>query len=309
MSEETYDVIILGGGPGGLTAGIYTARQGLKSLLFEAKQLGGRAWGPHKIENYPGFPSGVTGTELMDAFVEQARTFGVEFKEETVVGLTDMGETKMVLTRGGFYQAKTVIISTGVQRRQMSIPGEQELKGRGVSYCAICDGPFFIDQVVAVVGAGKDAVEDAMRLSDTAKKVYILPGSEDFTADKESLNELLERENVKVLDGSALTSIEGEDVVTHITIENGPVESLDVSGVFLIPEVMGTTGLILDAGIETNDRGQIIVDESQMTNIDGIYAVGECVTGGMQIITAAGEGAKAGLAVFRHIRSRRKNVT
>ena len=125
MSEETYDVIILGGGPGGLTAGIYTARQGLKSLLFEAKQLGGRAWGPHKIENYPGFPSGVTGTELMDAFVEQARTFGVEFKEETVVGLTDMGETKMVLTRGGFYQAKTVIISTGIQRRQMSIPGER----------------------------------------------------------------------------------------------------------------------------------------------------------------------------------------
>ena len=304
MSEETYDVIILGGGPGGLTAGIYTARQGLKSLLFEAKQLGGRAWGPHKIDNYPGFPSGITGTELMDAFVKQARTFGVELKEETGVGLTDMGETKMVLTRGGFYQAKTVIISTGIQRKQMSIPGEQELKGRGVSYCAVCDGPFFIDQVVAVVGAGKDAIEDAIRLSETAREVYVLSGSEGFTADKESMTELLEKENVKVLEGSVLIGIRGEDVVTHLTLENGPVENIDVNGVFLIPEVMGTTGLILDAGVETNDRGHIIVDENQMTNIHGIYAVGECVTGGMQIVTAAGEGAKAGLAAFKYIRSK-----
>jgi thioredoxin reductase (NADPH) len=306
MCEETYDVIIMGGGPGGLTAGIYTSRQNLKSILFEAKHLGGRAWGPHKIENYPGFPSGVTGTELMDAFVEQARIFGVIFKEETVVGLTDMGGTKIVLTRGGFYQAKSVIISTGIQRKQMSIPGEQEFKGRGVSYCAICDGPFFRDQVVAVVGAGKDAVEDAVRLSEIARKVYVLSGSEGFTVEKESLTELFEKENVKIFDGNFVTSIKGKDIVTHITLENGPAKNLDVNGIFLIPEVMGSTNLILDAGIKTDDNGHIIVDKNQMTNIDGVYAVGECVTGGMQIVTAAGEGAKAGLAAFRYIRSRKK---
>lgn len=306
MSEELYDVIILGGGPAGLTAGIYTSRQGLNTLLFEGKQLGGRAWGPHRIENYPGFPEGITGTELIGMFVGQANKFGVEIKAETVVGLTDMGDAKMVLSRGGVYRARTVIIATGLQRKQLSIPGEQEFKGRGVSYCAICDGPFFADQVVAVVGSGKDAVEDILRLSETAKKIYAIPGSAGYGNDLEGLEEMKERENVEIFEGVDPSSIEGGNVVSRITLENGPVAGLDVNGVFVILDSVGTADLVGDADVETDERGCIIVDKHQRTNLEGIFAAGECVCGGSQIVVAAGEGAKAGLMAFRYVRSMKK---
>ena len=124
MSEEVYDVIILGGGPAGLTAGIYAARHGLRTLLLEGKQLGGRSWGPHRIENYPGFPEGITGSELMERFVAQAERFGVEFRRETIVGLSDVGDGKMVATRAGYYTARAAVITTGIQRETMSVPGE-----------------------------------------------------------------------------------------------------------------------------------------------------------------------------------------
>ncbi len=171
MSETVYDVIILGGGPAGLTAGIYTSRQGLSTILIEGKKLGGRAWGPHRVENFPGFPEGLTGTELMDRFIEQTKKFGVEFKQETVVGLSDMGDTKFVQARGGFYQSRAVVITTGIQRKSMNIPGELEFKGRGVGYCAICDGAFFKDKVIAVVGGGDAAVEEGAFLTKFASKV------------------------------------------------------------------------------------------------------------------------------------------
>ena len=302
MSETVYDVIILGGGPAGLTAGIYTARQGLSTLLIEGKKLGGRAWGPHRVENFPGFPEGLTGTELMDRFVEQTKKFGVEFKQETVVGLGDMGDTKFVQTRGGFYQSRAVVITTGIQRKSMNIPGELKFKGSGVAYCAICDGPFYKDQPVAVVGCGKDAVEDALRLADTASKVYAIPGSGGFTEGIEELKELTEHTKIDVLDGVDIESIEGDQVVTHINMKEGPVKRLNVNGVFIILDHVGTSDILRDSGIETDDRGCIMVDKNQRTNIEGIFAAGDCVCGGMQIVTAAGDGGKAGLAASRYVR-------
>lgn len=303
MSETVYDVIILGGGPAGLTAGIYTARQGLSTLLIEGKKLGGRASGPHRVENFPGFPEGLTGTELMDRFIEQTKKFGVEFKQETIVGLSDMGDTKFVQTRGGFYQSKAVVVTTGIQRKSMNIPGELEFKGRGVGYCAICDGPFFKDQPVAVVGSGKDAVEDALRLADTASKVYAIPGSGGFKEGIEELDELTEHMNIDVIDGVDIESIEGDQVVTHVNMKKGPVERLNVNGVFIILDHVGTSDILKDSGIETDDGGCIIVDKNQRTNLEGIYAAGDCVCGGMQIVTAAGDGGKAGLAAFRYVRA------
>lgn len=302
MSETVYDVIILGGGPAGLTAGIYTARQGLSTLLIEGKKLGGRAWGPHRVENFPGFPEGLTGTELMDRFIEQTKKFGVEFKQETVVGLSDMGDTKFVQTRGGFYQSRAVVVTTGIQRKSMNIPGELKFKGSGVAYCAICDGPFYKDQPVAVVGCGKDAVEDALRLADTASKVYAIPGSGGFTEGIEELKELTEHTKIDVLDGVDIESIEGDQVVTHINMKEGPVKRLNVNGVFIILDHVGTSDILRDSGIETDDRGCIMVDKNQKTNIEGIYAAGDCVCGGMQIVTAAGDGGKAGLAASRYVR-------
>jgi thioredoxin reductase (NADPH) len=301
MSETVYDVIILGGGPAGLTAGIYTSRQGLNTLLIEGKKLGGRASGPHRIENFPGFPEGLTGTELMDRFIEQTRKFGVEFKQETVVGLSDMGDTKFVQARGGFYQSRAVVITTGIQRKSMNIPGELEFRGRGVGYCVICDGPFYKDQPVAIVGSGKDAVEDALRLVDTVSKIYVIPGSGGFKEGIEELEELTEHEKIDVLDRVDIESIEGDQVVTHVKLKNGPVERLNVNGVFIILDHVGTSDIIRDSGIETDEGGYIKVDMEQGTNIEGIYAAGDCVRGGMQIVTAAGDGGKAGLAAFRYV--------
>jgi thioredoxin reductase (NADPH) len=301
MSETVYDVIILGGGPAGLTAGIYTSRQGLNTLLIEGKKLGGRASGPHRIENFPGFPEGLTGTELMDRFIEQTRKFGVEFKQETVVGLSDMGDTKFVQARGGFYQSRAVVITTGIQRKSMNIPGELEFRGRGVGYCVICDGPFYKDQPVAIVGAGKDAVEDALKLVDTVSKIYVIPGSGGFKEGIEELEELTEHEKIDVLDRVDIESIEGDQVVTHVKLKNGPVERLNVNGVFIILDHVGTSDIIRDSGIETDEGGYIKVDMEQGTNIEGIYAAGDCVRGGMQIVTAAGDGGKAGLAAFRYV--------
>ena len=184
MTEEVYDVIILGGGPAGLTTGIYTARHGLKTLLIERNKLGGRSYGPHRIENFPGFPEGVIGTELMNRFIAQAKKFGIRFKTETFVGLSDLGDRKMVLTRAGVYESKAIVLATGIQKEQLHVPGEMEFKGRGVCYCGICDGPFFTDKVVAVIGSGKEAVEDTIRLAEIASKVYAIPGKEGYKVER-----------------------------------------------------------------------------------------------------------------------------
>jgi thioredoxin reductase (NADPH) len=306
MAEETYDVVIMGGGPAGLTAGLYTSRHGLKTLILEGKQLGGKSWGPHRVENYPGFPEGSTGTELMEKFIAQTRRFGAEIKEETVVGLSVFGDQKLVQTRGGVYGARAVVIATGIQKRQLSVPGEDEFKGRGVSYCAICDGPFFKDKDVAVVGSGREAVEDTLKLAEMASRVYAIPGSKGFNEDIEELHELMENPKIQVVEGADLDSIGGDMVVTNVNLNKDPPSRLDVDGVFIILEQVATTDLMKEAGVKTDEGGCIIVDKHQKTSLDGVYAAGDCVCGGMQVVTAAGEGGRAGLSVLRYVRSLKK---
>jgi thioredoxin reductase (NADPH) len=303
MAEESYDVVIMGGGPAGLTAGLYTSRHGLRTLILEGKQLGGKSWGSHRVENYPGFPEGSTGTELMDKFIAQTRRFGAEIKEETVVGLSVFGDQKMVQTRGGVYGARAVVIATGIQKRQLSVLGEDEFKGRGVSYCVICDGPFFKDKDVAVMGSGREAVEDALKLAETASRVYAIPGSKGYNENIEELHELVENPKIQVVEGADLDSIGGDMVVTHVNLNKEPPGRLDVDGVFIILEQVATTDLMKEAGVETDEGGCIIVDKHQKTSLDGVYAAGDCVCGGMQVVTAAGEGGRAGLSVLRYVRS------
>lgn len=303
QKEDSYDVIVLGGGPAGLTAAIYTARFGLRTLIVDGDRLGGKSWGPHRIENYPGFPEGITGTELMDQFIEQAKKFGTEFKKETVVGLLPMGGSQMVQTRGGFYEAKAVVLATGIQKKQLSIPGEMEYKGRGVSYCAICDAPFFRGKTVAVVGAGEEAVEDALKLTDFADKIYAIPGGEGYKDGIIELHELLDHEKVVLIEGADPESIGGNALVEHIALKGGEIDRLDVDGVFIILETVPTTSILTDAGIGTDARSCILVDKNQATNVDGVFAAGDCVCGGMQVVTAAGEGGMAGLAALRYIKS------
>jgi thioredoxin reductase (NADPH) len=303
QKEDSYDVIVLGGGPAGLTAAIYTARFGLRTLVVDGDRLGGKSWGPHRIENYPGFPEGITGTELMDKFIEQAKKFGTEFKKETVVGLLPMGGSQMVQTRGGFYETKAVVVATGIQKKQLSIPGEMEYKGRGVSYCAICDAPFFRGKTVAVVGAGEEAVEDALKLTDFADKIYAIPGGEGYKDGIKELHELLDHERVVLIEGADPESIGGNALVEYVALKGGEIDHLEVDGVFIILETVPTTSILTDAGIGTDARSCILVDKNQATNVDGVFAAGDCVCGGMQVVTAAGAGGMAGLAALRYIKS------
>ncbi len=303
MAEESFDVIILGGGPAGLTAGLYTARHGLETLILEGRQVGGRSWGSHRVENYPGFPDGISGTELMERFIAQTTRFGAEIREETVVGLSVFGDQKLVQTRGGVYQAKALVIATGIQKKQLSIPGEMEFKGRGVSYCAICDGPFFKDKAVAVVGSGREAVEDALKLVDVASIVYAIPGAKGYSEDVEELNELMNHPKIRIIEGAVLTSIGGEMVVTHVVLDHETIDRLDVDGVFVVSENVATTDLMREAGVETDEGGCILADRHQKTSLDGVFAAGDCVCGGMQVVIAAGEGGMAGLSVLRYVRS------
>jgi thioredoxin reductase (NADPH) len=306
QTQDSYDVIILGGGPAGLTAAIYTARFGLKTLIVDGDHLGGKSWGPHRIENYPGFPEGITGTELMDKFIEQAKKFGTEHRKETVVGLFPMGGSQMVQTRGGSYEAKAVVVATGIQKKQLSIPGEMEYKGRGVSYCAICDGPFFKGKTVAVIGAGEEAVEDALRLTDFASRIYAIPGSKGYKEGITDLKELLSHEKVMLIEGADPELIGGNSLVENLTLKGGDLSRLDVDGVFIILETVPTTNILTDAGIRTDARSCILIDQNQATNVQGVFAAGDCVCGGMQVVTAAGEGGKAGLAALKHIKSTAK---
>lgn len=308
MTEETYDVIVLGGGPAGLTASIYTARHGLRTLLLERKSLGGRARDAHMIENFPGFPDGIPGSELMDRFVAQAKKFNVDFRIDTVIGLHLDSDPKTVSTRAGVYQANAVVIATGIQRKQLRVAGETEFKGRGVSYCSICDGPFFANKVVAVVGSGKEAVEDALNLAGIARRVYFVTGSKGFGEGLEELCELSKNERVELIEGVDVESIGGKDYVTHITLKGDADRKLRVDGVFIILEHVPITDIIREAGVETDETGCIKVDRQQQTSAEGVFAAGDCVCGGMQVVTSAGEGGKAGLAALRYIKSKRINA-
>jgi len=305
MSDEVYDVIIMGGGPAGLTAGLYTSRHGLKTLLIEAKALGGKATTAHWIENFPGFPDGISGSELMEKFIAQAKKFGVIIQNDTIVGLMDMGETKMVSTRSGYYQAKAVVITVGINRASLNISGEQDFRGRGVCYCAVCDGPFFKDKPVAVLGCGKDAVEDALRLAEISSMVYAIPGEKGFKDGIEELHELKLNPKIKIINEVMVDAIKGESVVTHIELNKTP-EKIPVNGVFIVPDSIGTSEILSDVEIDTDEGGCIKVDNMQQTSIPGIFAAGDCVCSAKQVVTAAGDGGKAGLAVLQYVRTLKK---
>jgi len=301
MAEDTYDVIIVGGGPAGLTAAIYAARHSLKTLVLEGVKVGGRALDAHWIDNYPGFPEGISGPDLMQKFIDQVERFGAEVRHETVIGFSDLGDLKMVSTRQGYHQARAVIIATGVNRKQLSVPGENEFKGRGVSYCAVCDGPFFKGKRVAIVGEGHEAVHDVEVLADTAAKVYAIPGKRGYSGDPSELQRVRDNPKIEIIEDRAITEITGEDLVERVKLDDGSV--LDVDGVFVILERIGTTGILQDAGVEIDEGGCIIVDENGMTNIRGVYAAGDCSCRGMQIATATGMGARAALSAMKHVKS------
>jgi len=301
MSEDTYDVIIVGSGPAGLTAALYTSRHNNKTLVLEGNKVGGKALEAHWVENYPGFPDGISGPDLMKLMEEQATKFGAEIKQETVIGISDLGDLKMLSTRsGGFYQAKSLIIATGVSRKSLSVKGEGEFKGRGVSYCGVCDGPFFRDKTVAIVGGGHEAVHDIEVLSETATKVYAIPGKKGFSEEYPEIKHLRKDPKIEFVEGVNITEIGGEDFVEYVKFDDGQEIKLD--GVFIILEHVSTSGILTDAGVTTDAGGCILSDKDQKTNVNGIFAAGDCCCKGLQIVTATGMGASAALNAMKYVK-------
>jgi len=300
MSEDIYDIIIIGGGPAGLTAAIYAARHNNKTLILEGNKVGGKTLQAHWVENYPGFPDGISGPDLMALMEKQAAKFGAEFSTETVVGIADFGELKMLTTRKGVRQAKAVIIATGMSRRSLSVKGENEFKGRGVSYCGVCDGPFFREKTVAIIGGGHEAVHDIEVLGESAFKVYAIPGKKGFSEEYPEIEHLRKDPKVEFIYDADITEIGGSDFVEYVKLDNGQEVKLD--GVFIVLEHISTSTILGDAGVVTDAGGCILVDRDQKTNMDGLFAAGDCCCKGLQIVTATGMGAQAALSAMKYVK-------
>lgn len=310
MSEKTEsetDVLIIGAGPAGLTAAIYSAWLGLRTTVLDAGVVGGRAWLAPRIENFPGFEDGIRGSDLIDKMARQASRFGASIQtSEEVVGLDLWADEKKVVSRKQTYQSSAVIVATGTQRRKLRVAGEAEFLGRGVSYCAVCDGPFFRKAKVAVIGSGEEAAIDALNLSDVASQVFVVTQEGALSLEGTLLNRLEEKPNVEIINGK-VTAITGEQAVKTIKIqeEGGGEAEKEVKGAFIALGGVPLTAVVKNAGITVDRNGCLMVDRQQKTNIDGVFAAGDCTCGGMQVVTAAGEGAMAAMRASPFVRKGR----
>ncbi len=307
MSEEKQkiDVLIIGAGPAGLTAAIYSSWLGLKTTVLETGIVGGRAWLAPQIENFPGFEFGIKGSELVDKMRSQALRFRAEIRDnEEVIGLDLKGEIKRVVSRRQTYEARAVIIATGTQRRKLLVPGETDFIGRGVSYCVICDGPFFKHATVVVVGNGEEAAVDALFLADIANNVMIVTNERELEISGTLIDRLRNKPNIEIVKGK-ITKIVGEQIVKAIKILEFDTQletEREVNGVFVSLGGVPLTAIVKNAGVTTDRNGCLTVDHQQKTSIEGVFAAGDCTCGGMQVITAAGEGAMAAMRASAHVR-------
>jgi thioredoxin reductase (NADPH) len=299
-----YDVIVIGAGPAGLAAGIYGKRAGYNILVLDTSSIsGGQILNTYEVDNYPGIP-GVSGTELADAMKKHCEKLGVEFARGRVSSIVDNGETKELVTKKENFQAKTVIIATGATNRKLGCPGEDEFSGMGVSYCATCDGAFFKDKVVAVVGGGDVALEDAAYLARTCKKVYLIHRRDEFRGAVVLQNQIKPLDNVELVLDSTVESIIGKDSVEKLLIKNKKTDEekeLEVEGVFIAVGTVPNTKTI--SGLPSlDDRGYIIAGETCETNIPGIFAAGDVRTKQLrQVITATADGANAITSITNYL--------
>ena len=293
--KKIYDMIIIGGGPGGYTAALYAARAGLKTLVLEKLSAGGQMAMSHKIENYPGFPEGIDGFSLAMEMQAGAERFGAETELAEVLELHLDAPVKEVVTSEGNYLAKTVVIATGASPRALNLPGEQALLGRGVHYCAACDGMFYKGKTVVLVGGGNSAAADALILSRIAKKVILVHRRDTLRATKIYHEPLRNLPNIEFRLSSAVTELIGQERLSAIRVQNllsGEEEILELDGVFVSIGRKPATELL--AGQVELDNGYIVADESTQTSIPGVYAVGDVRTKALrQILTAASDGANA----------------
>ena len=301
-----YDIIIIGGGPAGLVAAVYARRAGKRVLVIEKATFGGQITYSPKVENIPGFVS-LTGNEFAEKLVEQALELGADVEAAEVIALRDNGETKTVVTETlDKFEARAVVIATGARHRLLGLEHEERLIGHGISFCAVCDGAFYADKIVGVVGGGNSALQEALLLSELAKKVYVIQNLDELTGEVALREQLYQKNNVEVITGAVVESLRGEDELRAVTVRSvssGSLRMLALDGLFvaigLVPQNEPFAKLV-----ELDERGYVCADENCATNIPGVFVAGDSRHKRIrQVTTAAADGAVAALAACDYIDS------
>lgn len=297
MKELTFDCLIIGAGPAGLSAALYAARAGLKTALTDSSAIGGAPFNFCEIENYPGF-SKIEGYKLCEKFENHIDSFGVEkFPYEEIKNIDLI--SKKIETSDKILKSKTIIIATGAKPKKLNIKGEQEFFSKGVSYCAVCDGAFYKDKVVTVVGGGNSALEEALYLARFAKKVYLVHRRDEFRADKIVQKRVFENKKIELILNAAPIEIQGDDKVRSIKLSNG--KTLETQGVFPYIGLSANTNMF-NSQIALDKDGFIITDCSMKTSLEGIWAIGDVRTTPLrQVVTAAADGAIAGVEAGKYL--------
>jgi thioredoxin reductase (NADPH) len=297
-----YDIIIIGGGPSGLAAGLYAARRNLKTLIL-SEMLGGQMSYAPSVENYPGIEP-TPGLKLAEKMKAQAEKFGCEFKSAKVVSLDLKNEIKKVKTPEKEYSAKAIIIATGSHYRKLEAEGEEKFIGRGVSYCATCDGPLFKNKKVAIIGGSDTAVKSAIYLSEIASETFLIHRRDELRAEEVNQKKL-KKSKVKIIWNSIVDKIEGDKLVKKIIIKDvntNKTKELAIDGVFIEIGEIPTTEIVKAAGVGVNDKNFIIVNEKFETSLLGVFASGDVTGSFAQIIVAAAEGAEAATNAYLYLR-------
>jgi len=302
MNRE-YEVVIIGGGPAGLTAGLYTSRAGLKTLLLEQGVFGGQIVNARLVENYPGFPEGISGMELGELMHRQATRYGLESLTAEVTRVNSGGAYEVSTTEGNI-QAESIIIATGSEYRKLDVIGEERLSGRGVSYCATCDGFFFRDRQVAVVGGGDTAITDALELAQHCRKVYIIHRRDQLRATKALQGKAFSQPKIEPVWNTVVDEIVGDKMLNYLRLRNvktGQSSNLEVDGLF-VAVGLKPNSQVFSRLVTLDEGGFVVTDELMKTSAPGIFAAGDVRQNSFrQAITAAGDGAAAASSAFKYL--------
>ena len=302
---EQYDIIIIGGGPGGLTAGIYAGRQGTRNLIIDRDLAGGLGREVPEMENYPGFDN-ISGLELIEKMKEQAIKNTELHEMEEVIEITQTNDEYRftVTTNKDQYQSKTIILATGSSHRHLNAKGEEEFKGKGVSYCATCDGFFFAGRDIIMVGGGNSALQEALYLKNLGANVTLVHRRDEFRAQKH-LQDMIEKEGINTILNATVEEIKGEMLVESVVLKDTKTNELNevpTNGVFISVGYIPHTELATQLGVDLDESGHIIIDKEQKTNIDYVYAVGDVCIGLKQWVVACGEGAVAATTAYHDLK-------
>jgi thioredoxin reductase (NADPH) len=306
MANDEYDLLIVGAGLAGLTAGMYGGRYGMRTLIVEHMAAGGQILNVEKIENFAGFPQGVAGFDLGPLVQEQAETAGAEFAMDTATRLEALGDRHVLHCAGGDYSARAVIIAAGSSIRPLGIPGEAEFMGRGVSHCASCDAPFFVDKDVCVVGGGDSALDEAAVLAEQVRRVTLVHRGAAFSrAQQVAIDRVQAKANVQVLFETELAEIRGSDSVASVRLKsNGATREEELAGVFIFVGLEPNTQF-LNGVVDLDPAGHVIVDAHLQASVPGIFAAGDLRQySSRQLVSAAGDGATAAISAARFLQGR-----